>query len=354
MPAELPRVFQWSIGIQHEVIRNLLVEAAYVGNRGAWFTAPLLDQQAINGLTYNILDHLTTEGAGGSPLYGATQNLNVQNTAQLASSGPCAAYTAFTLLSQSLANTCVTSIFPKLANTNNVYPGFPISEPLYQALRPYPQWSGIPNFLGPPDGDTWYDSLQVKVTKRFSHGLSAQGNYTWSKSLTNAANSNTSYLTPSDPILNDPFNTATIKQISGFDRPQVMVISFSYTTPKINSFGGDNVGGKAIRFLARDWTLSGVLRYQSGGLIASATSNNNLWQNFGYINGVTNFGGTNPLENYVAGQSCLAINANSSNFDPTTTVALNPNRWVNQTTPTFGDSALITPTAGGGASRLNR
>src|SRR5262249_12650507 len=31
------RVNQWTIGIQREIGRNLVVEAAYVGNCGAWF-----------------------------------------------------------------------------------------------------------------------------------------------------------------------------------------------------------------------------------------------------------------------------------------------------------------------------
>ena len=236
------------------------------------------------------------------------------------------------------------TIFPGLANPNNVYPGFPVTQSLTQALRPHPQWTGVPNFLGPPMGDTWYDSLQVKVTKRFSRGLSAQGNYTWSKSLDNAVNANTSYLTPSDPILNDPYQGVHQKQLSGFDRPQAMTISFSYTTPKINSFGGDNIGGKAIRYIARDWTLSGVMRYQSGALISSATSNNALWTNFGYVNGVTNFSGFGnvnsgaPLENIVSGTSCLAVDPNG-HFNPQTTIALNPNHWANQTTPTFGTAA---------------
>jgi hypothetical protein len=183
------------------------------------------------------------------------------------------------------------------------------------------------------------------VTKRFSHGLQAQGAYTWSKSLTNAANSNTSYFTPADPILNDPFNTPTIKQLSGFNQPQTMTISFSYTTQKVKSFGGDNVAGKGLRWLARDWTVGGVLKYASGLMIATPESTNALWTNLGYVNGVTNFGGSNTLENYVPGQSCLTINPNS-HFDPTKTTALNPAAWVNQSataTPgaaeTFGDSA---------------
>ncbi len=342
----LPRIFQWSIGLQREVMPNLLVEAAYVGNRGAWFTAPLMDQQSFNGLTPAYLTGLATEGPGGAGVYGATQGLNIQSSAPVSSAPACMTggtggipLTGFTILSKQINNPCVTSIFPKLANPSNVYPGFPSTEPLYQALRPYPQWLGVPNFLGPPDGDTWYDSLQVKVTKRYSHGLSAQGAYTWSKSLTNAADSNTSYFTPGGIKMSDPYNMASIKQLSALDQPQVMVISFSYTTPKINSFLGDNPGGKAVRWLARDWTASGVLKYASGALISTPQSTNQLWSNLGYDSlGPLNFTGPQTLENYVPGQSCLAINPNG-NFDPTRTVALNAAAWQNQTTETFGDSA---------------
>jgi hypothetical protein len=310
---------------------NLMIEANYVGNRGAWFTAPLLDTEAFNGLTQNILSNLTTGGPSGTPLYGATSNMAFTNPSDYA------------LLNSPISSPAVIAKFPLLSNPSNVYPGFPSSETLAQALRPYPQWFGVPPFLGPPMGDTWYDSLQVKLTKRYSHGLTVTGAYTWSKGLTNAANSNTSYLTPEDPILNDPYNTRTIKQLSGFDQPQVLVMSFTYTTPKIKqNFLGDNAAGKGVNWLARDWTVGGVFKYASGQLIASPESNNTLWNTMGIggtpLNGVSNFGGSEPLENYVSGQSCLAVNPNS-HFDPTTTVALNPARWSNQTTETFGDAA---------------
>ncbi len=45
------RVFTWSIGVQREVIRNLVIEASYVGNRGAYFPAPNADQMTSNSLT---------------------------------------------------------------------------------------------------------------------------------------------------------------------------------------------------------------------------------------------------------------------------------------------------------------
>ena len=201
----LPRTFQWSIGFQQEITSNLVVDAAYVGNRGAWWAAPLLA-----GLNYNAL----------TPQQLLADGINVTNKADT------------TLLNTQINSPAVIARFPYLANPNNVYPGFPATQTLLQALRPYPQWNGIPPFLGPPDGNTWYDSLQVKVTKRFSHGLSGQVAYTWQKELTNGTNSNTSYVTPSPPLINDVFNKALDKQISGFDIPQELIIAFNYTTPK--------------------------------------------------------------------------------------------------------------------------
>ena len=65
------------------------------------------------------------------------------------------------------------------------------------------------------------------------HGLSAQVAYTWQKELTNGTNSNTSYVTPSPPLINDVFNKALDKQISGFSIPQELIIAFNYITPRI-------------------------------------------------------------------------------------------------------------------------
>src|SRR5258708_20674465 len=46
--ARQPRMNQWNIALQREITRNLIVEAAYVGNRGAWFVAnSLVDLNAL-------------------------------------------------------------------------------------------------------------------------------------------------------------------------------------------------------------------------------------------------------------------------------------------------------------------
>ena len=99
------------------------------------------------------------------------------------------------MLTQPISSPAVIAAYPALANPNNVYPGFPSYKPLTQALRPVPQWVGVPPFLGPPLGDTWYDSLQVKLTKRYSRGLTVQGAYTWQKEEILGTNSASPYFT---------------------------------------------------------------------------------------------------------------------------------------------------------------
>ena len=309
--ARLPRIFQWSVGFQRELAPNMVLEAAYVGNRGAWWSAPLLAAQNYNGVTPQQL---------------LSMGLNVANPVDAG------------LLTTPISSPSVIARFPGLANPNSVYPGFPSGEPLIAALVPYPQWyGGIPPFLGPPMGDTWYDSLQVKFTKRFSHGLSAQVAYTFQKELTNGVNSNTSYLTPNAPLINDVFNPALDKQISGFDIPQELIISFTYQTPKI---AADSRSMKALSWIARDWTVSGVLRYQNGVLLRTPPSNNNLLTDLGI--GVANnpafWGGGTTFYNRNPGVPLFLVNPNS-HFDPTTQLALNPAAWTDAPLGQFGSSA---------------
>jgi hypothetical protein len=309
--ARLPRIFQWSIGFQRELARDMVIEAAYVGNRGSWWTAPLLAQENYNGISPQALQ--------------SQYGLNIQNPADEQ------------LLLTPINSPAVTARFPNLANPNNVYPGFPASEPLIAALVPYPQWyGGVPPFLGPPDGKTWYDSLQVKFTKRYSHGLTAQVAYTYQKELTNGVNSNTSYLTPDAPLINDIFNPAIDKQLSGFDIPQELIFSFAYTTPKWEANGA---GLHALSWFTRDWTLSGLLRYQSGILIRTPPSNNNLLSELGVgeANNPALWGGGTTFQNRVPGQPLFLVNPNGK-FDPTTALVLNPAAWTDAPAGQFGES----------------
>jgi hypothetical protein len=217
-----------------------------------------------------------------------------------------------------------------------VYPGFPAGQPLNQAIRPYPQWGGIPPFLGPPLGSTWYDSLQTKLTKRLSHGLNVNGTFTWQKELALGANSDTSYLTPAPPLINDVFNRNQNKQVSSFSRPFLLVVSFNYTTP---GFAADGTARKTLSWLVRDWVVGGLLRYQSGQVIRAPGSNNGLFNQLARNQNPATFGGATTLWNRVSGQPLFLFDPNCKCFDPTTQLVLNPAAWTDAAPGTFGTAA---------------
>ena len=61
---------------------------------------------------------------------------------------------------------------------------------LGQSLRPFPQYTGVATGgMMNHSGNSTYNALIVKATKRFSGGLSLLASYTWSKLLTDADSS---------------------------------------------------------------------------------------------------------------------------------------------------------------------
>ena len=306
------RVLTWSVGLQRELQRDLVLDVSYVGNRGVWFTAPELDTTDYNPLTPQSL--LKNNG------------IDVHNPNDLA------------LLLTPISSPLVTSRFPYLTNPNNVYNGFPGNQTLGQALRPAPQFLGVPPFLGPPLGKTWYDSLQVKATKRYSHGLQMQGSFTWSKNEVLGTSAATQYFTPGTPLINDVFNYDQNKQLAQNGSPLALVISGTYLTPKIN---GDSTSTKLLSQVLRDWQIGALLRYQSGALLQTPPSNNNFLNQLqiGTGNNPALWGGGYTFYNPVAGQNYFSVDPNQKGFDPTKQLALNPNAWVDAPAGQFGVSA---------------
>src|SRR5262249_41013933 len=111
---------------------------------------------------------------------------------------------------------------------NIPYSGFPNTQIVRQELFPYPQYTvvagaGIAPQLAPL-GKTWYDSLQVNVTKRYSHGLTLNANYTYSKNL---------------DLMSSPdiFNRALGKDLSLNDLPNQFRLTTEYQLPNLRKSG---------------------------------------------------------------------------------------------------------------------
>jgi len=282
------RISQWSVGMQHEVVPNLVIEASYVGNRGAWFYSPLLDTMAINSLAGGQLERF---------------GLDIRNPAdrtlltQVIGSGPARARGI---------------TFP--------YDGFPGTQQVGQALRPIPQWGTVNPYLGPFRGSTWYDSLQFQATKRYSHNLDLTANVTWAHGMAVGAASDTDFFLRGRPQVTDPFNRGVNKQLNQLVAPLKTVISGVYTTPGL---GNPTGWARVASQLLKDWQIGAVLQYQSGDLLTVPSSNNQLPQQLrisppaagAFGAGVANY---NPW-NYVQGTSFFRAGFDpNGDFDPRT------------------------------------
>ena len=79
-----------------------------------------------------------------------------------------------------------------------------------------------------------------------------QGSFTWSKNEVLGTSAATQYFTPGTPLINDVFNHGQNKQLAQNGAPLALVISGTYTTPKIN---GDGKSMKLLSQVVRDWQI---------------------------------------------------------------------------------------------------
>ena len=109
----------------------------------------------------------------------------------------------------------------------------------YQLLRPYPQFTGLSG-NDPPWADSIYHALQLRVEKRFAHGLQLLGTYVFSKSIddSSVACGCTTWLGGATS-LQDPNRRYLERSVSQYDIPQVFQFSYVYHLP----YGAGNAGG---------------------------------------------------------------------------------------------------------------
>ena len=206
----LPHAYaqRWSITMQRELPKAVLVEASYVGNR---VTRLSLSRQ---------MDALPAS-------YLSTLPVRDQNT--------------INLLSAQVAN----PFYPLLPGTSLAASTVARS----QLLLPYPQFTGITT--DQPIGFTWYHALQVRVERRFNNGFTIQNNYTWSKTMQATEFQNA-------------FDTVPAHVISTNDRPQLFSLTGIYELPfgpkKRFAAGAHGVA----RHVVAGWQVQAIYQAQSG------------------------------------------------------------------------------------------
>jgi hypothetical protein len=195
-----PYIQQYNFGIQYELLKDLLLDVAYVGNKGT----------KLNGFR-NLNQRAVITNANGS---------------------------------QAAGN------------------------------RPFPAFGDI-QWMENRVGST-YNSLQVRLEKRFSHGLTGLVSYTWGKALTGApdhistSGGGAGVDTGTFREPQDGNNTRADRGLAEFDIKQRFVASYVWELPfgKGRRYGND--WNTAVDLLLGGWQVTGI-HVAQGGLGLTAT-----------------------------------------------------------------------------------
>jgi hypothetical protein len=129
-----------------------------------------------------------------------------------------------------------------------------------QALKPFPQYSGVTYYSGNL-GNSTYHSLQLTLERRFSGGLTAQAGYTFSREIDNVIGVG-SHLGAVGGNRN-PFNGHLDKSLGTLDHRHIFHATFVYELPfgKGRRFSSGNA---VVQSLVSGWQLSGLITFTSG------------------------------------------------------------------------------------------
>jgi hypothetical protein len=210
-----PWSMQWNFNVQRELPGSILLDMAYVGNRGLQ-----LARLGNAGFAMNQVD----------PQY---------------------------LSLGSKLNELVANPFYGIVN-NGVLAAKQVSRA--QLLRPFPQFTDIlPLYSSGASSN--YHALQASVSKRFSHGIQFEGNYTWAKNIDDGQSHQ------------DSTNIRADRSLSDIDIAQRFVMSYIYELPfgRGRRFGSN--APHAVNWVLGGWQFNGITTFQTGAPLALSANN---------------------------------------------------------------------------------
>jgi len=216
----VPTVDSWNLTFQHELTPKLYFELAYVGNKG----------------THVFAD---------SPGLGTYYNLNQASLQNFIQAVPIGAKGQ-----PDFSNCNKSAIFPNGKSGAKFCETLPQGRSFYQNVAGFDPTLFQVNYFGNNANDN-YNSLQAKINKNFSKGLSFLAHYTFSKGLDNGAN----YFAVDPRVTYGP---------DSFDIRHRFVMTNVWDLPIGRGrewLGG--IGPVADRFIG-GWTISAITVWQGG------------------------------------------------------------------------------------------
>jgi Carboxypeptidase regulatory-like domain len=192
-----PSTQQWNFGVQQNLGRGWVLEAGYVGTKGTHLRDTRDLNQAYDART-NPVPLTAPEGS----TYVVTQNTQTN------------------------------------VNARARFPGL-----------------GVPGFqVFANDANSFYNSLQITASHRFSHGLHFQAAYTFSKAIDETSTGNTSL----NSAVNDQTTLKDSRGLADFDRTHRLIFNYSYELPFFARAKG------IVHTVLGGWFISGITTLQSG------------------------------------------------------------------------------------------
>ncbi len=252
-----PYVQQWTLGIQQE-LKGFIVEGRYVGNHGTKLLRALdFNQININADGF-LADFLRAQSNGNLAL----AKTGVFNPAYDATIAGSQVLTVFPLMPSggNLTNTTNRNYIQQGAVADMAYN--------YQSTKA----NGPVNFFPNPYAaslrlmtnysNSTYNGLQMEVRSRDYHGLTFQGNYAYSKVLSDANSGSDNNNQGRFEALMDNNNPRLDRARAPFDLTHVMKFNYVYRLPLGE---GHLLSVRPLnRFVLSGWQMSGIFLHQSG------------------------------------------------------------------------------------------
>lgn len=236
----IPYVQNWNLSLSYELTRNMVIEGAYVGAKGTHLYLPLIN---INPRDFNLIQGINGTITAVSQIPGEPQNSTTRTTP----------VTPDTTLPDPLGRKDL------LGNT--------LSIPIGSLASVYGGFNALNSFFN-GGGDSIRHAVYVSVLRRVGTGLIVTGNYTYGRSIDDASDASPDKFVLSTGVTSGGHVTfgaplSSDRGESSFDIPHAISATYIYDLPFGRGRRFLKDAWAPLRFIAGNWTTSGVFRLQS-------------------------------------------------------------------------------------------
>lgn len=261
----LPYTGSWSLRVQREITRRIVLSASYVGNKATGQQRAVdFNQLEIrkNGFLEGFLAAQRNLAASGDPMVGEPTGTFGQLWAVMSSSHRNSVRN--NLLTGAAATAADYIDRTQVASNYLGKAGLPIT-----FFRMNPQFQGA--WINGNNSNSTYHAMKLEVSKRFSEGLQFDANYTFSKSLTDYMGGQTQR-----DAYRDNSNRRLDKTYASSDARHVINANFIWEIPVGTGRRFMSAGNPIVNGFLGGWQLNGIFAYSSGRPLTASSGYNKL------------------------------------------------------------------------------